>query len=239
MSTHYIEEAERLADAVAVMSARQDRGPGHAGGARARTRGRAGARGLRAAAAAWRSWASWPASKRLAEPAQRARRVAIMRAEELDGDAPRGRAPPGQPRGRVRGADRRGDRMSATIAGLRRACAEAPARGACACVGRLEPAALAGVMSRDIVIFSRYWKATTFSSIVQPTIYLLAFGLGFGSLVTHVGTVQLRGVRRDGRRSRRRCCSPRRSRACSTRSSAGSSSAPMTRCWRRRSTSKS
>jgi lipooligosaccharide transport system permease protein len=54
-------------------------------------------------------------------------------------------------------------------------------------VGRLEPAALAGVMSRDVAIFGRYWKATTFSSIVQPTIYLLAFGLGFGSLVKHVG----------------------------------------------------
>jgi lipooligosaccharide transport system permease protein len=49
-------------------------------------------------------------------------------------------------------------------------------------IGRLEPAALAGVMSRDIAIFGRYWKATTFSSIVQPTIYLLAFGLGFGAL---------------------------------------------------------
>ncbi len=37
-------------------------------------------------------------------------------------------------------------------------------------VGRLEPAALAGVMSRDVAIFGRYWKATTFSSVVQPTI---------------------------------------------------------------------
>jgi lipooligosaccharide transport system permease protein len=54
-------------------------------------------------------------------------------------------------------------------------------------VGRLEPAALAGVMSRDVAIFGRYWKATTFSSIVQPTIYLLAFGLGLGSLVKQVG----------------------------------------------------
>ncbi|MFI5004010.1 MAG: ABC transporter permease [Solirubrobacterales bacterium] len=54
---------------------------------------------------------------------------------------------------------------------------------------RLEPAALAGVMSRDVVIFGRYWKATTFSSIVQPTIYLLAFGLGVGSLVARVGHV--------------------------------------------------
>jgi lipooligosaccharide transport system permease protein len=54
-------------------------------------------------------------------------------------------------------------------------------------VRRLEPAALAGVMSRDVAIFGRYWRATTFSSIVQPTIYLLAFGLGFGALVPHVG----------------------------------------------------
>ncbi|TMK23650.1 MAG: ABC transporter [Actinobacteria bacterium] len=60
-------------------------------------------------------------------------------------------------------------------------------------VGRLEPAALAGVMSRDVVIFKRYWKATTFSSVVQPTIYLLAFGLGFGALrsqIDHVKTIE-------------------------------------------------
>jgi lipooligosaccharide transport system permease protein len=53
-------------------------------------------------------------------------------------------------------------------------------------VRRLEPAALAGVMSRDVVIFGRYWKATTFSSVMQPTIYLLAFGLGFRTLVPQV-----------------------------------------------------
>jgi lipooligosaccharide transport system permease protein len=52
---------------------------------------------------------------------------------------------------------------------------------------RLEPAALAGVMTRDIVLFRRYWKATTFSSVVQPVIYLLAFGLGLGSIVKHFG----------------------------------------------------
>ena len=57
-------------------------------------------------------------------------------------------------------------------------------------VRRLEPAALAGVMSRDVVIFGRYWKATTFSSVMQPVIYLLAFGLGFGSLVSHIGHVK-------------------------------------------------
>ena len=52
---------------------------------------------------------------------------------------------------------------------------------------RLDPAAIAAVMSRDITLFGRYWQSTTFSSIVQPVIYLLAFGLGLGSLVSHVG----------------------------------------------------
>jgi lipooligosaccharide transport system permease protein len=56
-------------------------------------------------------------------------------------------------------------------------------------VGRLEPAALAGVMSRDVVIFGRYWKATTFSSVMQPTIYLLAFGLGLRTFVHPGGSL--------------------------------------------------
>jgi len=51
---------------------------------------------------------------------------------------------------------------------------------------RLEPAALAGVMSRDVVLFGRYWPSTTFSSVLQPVIYLLAFGLGLGSLISHL-----------------------------------------------------
>ena len=53
-------------------------------------------------------------------------------------------------------------------------------------VGRLEPAALVGVMSRDVAIFGRNWRSTTFSSIVQPTVYLLAFGLGLGTLIARV-----------------------------------------------------
>jgi lipooligosaccharide transport system permease protein len=56
-------------------------------------------------------------------------------------------------------------------------------------VRRLEPAAMAGVMTRDVVLFGRYWKATTFSSVVQPTIYLLAFAAGVGALVNRVGNV--------------------------------------------------
>jgi lipooligosaccharide transport system permease protein len=46
---------------------------------------------------------------------------------------------------------------------------------------RLEPSAIAGVMSRDITNFKTFWKTTTFSSVLDPTIYLLAFGLGFSA----------------------------------------------------------
>src|SRR3954463_1419696 len=51
---------------------------------------------------------------------------------------------------------------------------------------RLERAALQGVLAREVVNFSSFWKTSTFSSTVDPTIYLLAFGFGFGSLVTTV-----------------------------------------------------
>ena len=51
---------------------------------------------------------------------------------------------------------------------------------------RLEPMALRGVMVREVVNFSSFWRSSTFSSTVDPTIYLLAFGFGFGSLVSTV-----------------------------------------------------
>ena len=54
-------------------------------------------------------------------------------------------------------------------------------------LGRLERPALAGVLVREMINFSSYWRSTTFSSTVEPTIYLLAFGFGFGSLVSEVG----------------------------------------------------
>jgi lipooligosaccharide transport system permease protein len=61
----------------------------------------------------------------------------------------------------------------------------APARGAR--LGRLERSALTGVLVREIVNYSSYWRSSTFSSTVEPTIYLLAFGFGFGSLVSQIG----------------------------------------------------
>jgi lipooligosaccharide transport system permease protein len=52
--------------------------------------------------------------------------------------------------------------------------------------GRLERPALTGVLVREVVNFSSFWRSSTFSSTVEPTIYLLAFGFGFGSLVSRV-----------------------------------------------------
>ena len=46
---------------------------------------------------------------------------------------------------------------------------------------RLERAAIAGVMSREVANFRTFWKATTFSSVLEPIVYLLAFGLGLGA----------------------------------------------------------
>jgi lipooligosaccharide transport system permease protein len=54
-------------------------------------------------------------------------------------------------------------------------------------LGRLERPAITGVLVREVVNFSSYWRSSTFSSTVEPTIYLLAFGFGFGSLVSRVG----------------------------------------------------
>jgi lipooligosaccharide transport system permease protein len=54
-------------------------------------------------------------------------------------------------------------------------------------IGRLERTALTGVLVREVVNYSSYWKSSTFSSTVEPTIYLLAFGFGFGSVVSTIG----------------------------------------------------
>ncbi len=49
-----------------------------------------------------------------------------------------------------------------------------------------EPQTIAAVWTHELALYKRYWASTTFSSVVEPTIYLLAFGWGFGSLVSVV-----------------------------------------------------
>lgn len=54
---------------------------------------------------------------------------------------------------------------------------------------RVEPSAVGAVVFRELTMYKRYWRSTTFSSVVEPTIYLLAFGFGFGSLVAKVAGI--------------------------------------------------
>lgn len=54
-------------------------------------------------------------------------------------------------------------------------------------LGRLERLAIEGVMTREVINWLSFWKSSTFSSTVEPTIYLIAFGFGFGSIVSEVG----------------------------------------------------
>lgn len=54
-------------------------------------------------------------------------------------------------------------------------------------IGRLERSALLGVLMREFINYTSFWRSSAFSSTVEPTIYLLAFGFGVGSLVSRVG----------------------------------------------------
>ena len=93
---------------------------------------------------------------------------------------------------------------------------EAPAEPPASAMRRLEPAAITGVMSREVANFRSFWKSTTFSSVLEPVIYLLAFGLGLGSTIVDkvdgldyvefVGTGMV-ATARSSRRSRR-CSAP-------------------------------
>ncbi len=51
----------------------------------------------------------------------------------------------------------------------------------------IERAAVEGIYVREGYVFGRYWRSQALTSIIQPIIYLLAFGFGFGQLVDKVG----------------------------------------------------
>lgn len=54
---------------------------------------------------------------------------------------------------------------------------------------RLEGGALLAIWLREWTVFLRFWRARTFAAVVEPTVYLLAFGLGFGRLVSRVDNI--------------------------------------------------
>ena len=121
MSTHYIEEAQRLADTVAIMADGRAVARGPAGRADHRARRPRGGGGLRAALAAGGGRARGRGRRATARAAP-ARRC---RCSTWTGRRARGRAPPGHPGGRLRAAHRRGGRVSAATA------TAPPPRGAC------------------------------------------------------------------------------------------------------------
>ena len=69
------------------------------------------------------------------------------------------------------------EQESGTAQRLRAAAAPSPG---------FEVSAFAGIWVREWVLFRRLWRSTTFSSIVEPTIYLLAFGFGLGGIITEI-----------------------------------------------------
>jgi lipooligosaccharide transport system permease protein len=53
-------------------------------------------------------------------------------------------------------------------------------------IGRLERSAIGGVLVREVINYSSFWRSSAFSSIMEPVIYLLAFGFGLGGVVHHL-----------------------------------------------------
>jgi lipooligosaccharide transport system permease protein len=54
---------------------------------------------------------------------------------------------------------------------------------------RIEWPAVVAVWVREWIVFKYFWRYRTFSAIVEPVINLLAFGLGFGKLVSHIAGI--------------------------------------------------
>ncbi len=52
--------------------------------------------------------------------------------------------------------------------------------------GRIELPALGAVWVHEWIVFRYFWQTRTFAAVVEPVIMLLAFGFGFGKLVSQV-----------------------------------------------------
>jgi lipooligosaccharide transport system permease protein len=52
---------------------------------------------------------------------------------------------------------------------------------------RFEGAPIRGVWRHELALFKRYWRSQSFGALFEPTFFLLAFGYGFGSLVSVIG----------------------------------------------------
>jgi lipooligosaccharide transport system permease protein len=71
--------------------------------------------------------------------------------------------------------------MTTTTTPPRAASSPAPAT-----TRRFEPAVVAAIIYREWRVFRRVWFSTAFGSVVEPIVYFVAFGFGFGALVAEV-----------------------------------------------------
>lgn len=51
---------------------------------------------------------------------------------------------------------------------------------------RFSTAAVGAILRREWLVFRRVWSSVAFGSVMEPVIYFLAFGFGFGALVAEV-----------------------------------------------------
>jgi lipooligosaccharide transport system permease protein len=53
-------------------------------------------------------------------------------------------------------------------------------------VRAFEPGAVAAVMLRELTVFGRSWRGTTFTALTEPAVYLIGFGFGLGAIIEEV-----------------------------------------------------
>ena len=224
MSTHYIEEAQRLADTVMIMSHGKAvaTGPpslspstqaGRRSRSTARRRSSPRSRGVRA-------------RRRPPHAANRDQRLRARHRGRGRERAGRGRAAAGEPRGRIRLADRGADRLMAVAT---------PPQGAK--LGRLERPALTGVLVREIVnyvVLEGVRVLLSPPSSRQCDLRPRSASASARSSARSAATTTSTSSRPAP--SRPPCCSRARSRRCSGRTSSTRSNTPTTRSSRRRST---
>jgi lipooligosaccharide transport system permease protein len=51
---------------------------------------------------------------------------------------------------------------------------------------RFEPGVVAAIVHREWRVFRRVWFSTAFGSIVEPVVFFIGFGFGFGALISEV-----------------------------------------------------
>lgn len=54
---------------------------------------------------------------------------------------------------------------------------------------RIEPSGIAAIWVRELTVFRYFWRNQTFAAIVEPVVNLVAFGIGFGKLVSHIAGI--------------------------------------------------